>query len=179
MGQVSELQEQLNRLLDLAHHQVHFAEAKNGALLTLNFALIAGMVAISGEDLAWQWRLYMFSVGVALGLSGLVAVTSFLPRLTPIRDEQRKASGNVAFTGDMALMGSETLLKNLASKMGVSEAPTHYCLDLADQTYVNARVAEMKFRRFRLATLMTLGGTVIPTIWIIHQVAAGELLLWN
>ncbi len=179
MGQVSELQEQLNRLLDLAHHQVHFAEAKNGALLTLNFALIVGMVAISGEDLAWQLRLYMFSIGAALGLAGLVAVTSFLPRMTPIRDEMRKTSGNVAFTGDIALMGSESLLKTLASKMGVSEEPTQYCLDLADQTYVNARIAERKFRRFRLATWMTLSGVVIPTIWIIHQLATGVLPLWS
>lgn len=179
MGQVSELQEQLNRLLDLAHHQVHFAEAKNGALLTLNFALIVGMVAISGEDLAWQWRIYLSSVGVALGLGGLVAVASFLPRMTPIRDEMRKASGNVAFTGDIALMGSETLLKTLASKMGVSEEPTRYCLDLAGQTYVNARIAERKFRRFRLATWLTLSGVVMPTIWIISQLATGVLPLWS
>lgn len=179
MGQVSDLQEQLNRLLDLAHHQVHFAEAKNGALLTLNFALVVGMAAISGEDLAWQWRVYMFGVGAALGLGGLVAVASFLPRMTPIRDERRKASGNVAFTGDIALMGSGTLLKTLASKMGVVDEPTQYCLDLADQTYVNARIAERKFRRFRLATWMTLGGAVIPTIWIIHQLATGVLPLWR
>lgn len=179
MGQVSDLQEQLNRLLDLAHHQVHFAEAKNGALLTLNFALVMGMVAISGEDLAWQWRLYMFIVGAALGLSGLVAVASFLPRMTPILDDSRKAAGNVAFTGDIALMGSQSLLKTLASKMGVSEEPTQYCVDLADQAYVNARIAERKFRRFRLATWMTLSGAVIPTIWIIHQIATGALPLWS
>lgn len=179
MGQISDLQEQLNRLLDLAHHQVHFAEAKNGALLTLNFALIAGMVAISGEDLAWQWRFYMFSVGAVLGLGGLVAVASFLPRMAPIRDDRREASGNVAFTGDIALMGSEGLLKNLASKMGISEEPTHYCLDLANQTYVNARIAETKFRRFRLATLITLIGTVIPTLWIVYQLVDGLLPLWS
>lgn len=158
---------------------MHFAEAKNGALLTLNFALVMGMVAISGEDLAWQWRLYMFIVGAALGLSGLVAVASFLPRMTPILDDSRKAAGNVAFTGDIALMGSQSLLKTLASKMGVSEEPTQYCVDLADQAYVNARIAERKFRRFRLATWMTLSGAVIPTIWIIHQIATGALPLWS
>lgn len=179
MAQISDLQEQLNRLLDLAHHQVHFAEAKNGALLTLNFALIAGMVAISGEDLAWQWRAFMFSVGTTLGVAGLVAVASFLPRLAPIRDEKRKDDGNVVFTGDIARMGSELLLKNLASKMGIAEGPTGYCVDLADQAYVNARIADTKFRRFRLATWITLSGTVVPTLWIIHQVATGALLLWS
>ncbi|WP_113221670.1 Pycsar system effector family protein (plasmid) [Agrobacterium sp. rho-13.3] len=179
MGQISDLQDQLNRLLDLAHHQVHFAEAKNGALLTLNFALVMGMVAISGEELAWQWRLYMLSVGSALGLSGLVAMTSFLPRMTSIKDERRKALGNVAFTGDIALMGSESLLRTLALKMGVSEEPTHYCSDLADQTYVNARIAERKFRRFRLAAWMTLSGIIAPTIWVTYQMAAGVLPLWS
>lgn len=179
MGQLSDLQEQLNRLLDLAHHQVHFAEAKNGALTTLNFALIVGMLAISGEDLAWQWRFYMFSVSATLGLSGLVAVASFLPRMTPIPDERRKSSGNVAFSGDIALMGSELFLKTLATKMGVSEEPTLYCVDLAHQIYVNARIAERKFRRFRLATWMTLSGVVISTIWIVRQIATGELPLWS
>jgi hypothetical protein len=179
MGQASDLQEQLNRLLDLAHHQVHFAEAKNGALVTLNFALLVGMVAISGEELAWQWRIYMFSVGAVLGLAGLLAVASFLPRMTPMKNEMRKTSGNVAFTGDIALMGSESLLKALALKMGVSEEPTQYCVDLADQTYVNARIAERKFRRFRVAILMTLSGVVMPTIWIIHQLFTGRLPFWS
>lgn len=179
MGQVSDLQEQLNRLLDLSHHQVHFAEAKNGALITLNFALIVGMVAISGEDLAWQWRAYMFSVGAALALSGLISLASFLPRLTQIRNERRKDSGNVAFTGDIALMGSESFLKTLASKMDVPESPSHYCLDLAEQTYVNARIAERKFRRFRFAMWITLSGVAMPTIWIIQQIAVGALHLWS
>lgn len=179
MMQISDLQEQLNRRLDLAHHQVHFAEAKNGALLTLNFAIIAAMVAISGEELDWHWRVYMFSVGAALGLAGLIAVSSFLPRMTPIRDTQRKGAGNVAFTGDIALMGSRSFLETLAARMGVSDEPNRYCFDLADQTYVNSRIAETKFRRFRLATGITLSGIVIPTVWIIHQLATGVLPLWS
>lgn len=178
MEKCSELQEQINRLLDLAHHQVHFAEAKNGALLTLNFALVAGMVAISGETIAWQWRLYMFIVGSALGLAGLVAIVSFLPRLTPIRDESRRDGGNVAFTGDIAMMGSKGFLLTLQSKMGVSVEPTPYCWDLAEQTYVNARIAAVKYRRFRLATWITIIGIILPTGWIIQQAATGALTFW-
>lgn len=175
----SDLQEQLNRLLDLAHHQVHFAEAKNGALLTLNFALIVGMVSISSGDFAWQCRVYMLAVGATLGLAGLVSVASFLPRLTPILDEKRADGGNVAFTGDIAMMGSETLLLSLAVKMGIRDKPSAYCLDIADQTYANARIAETKFRRFRLATVLTLVGIVAPTLWIVREVATGALILWS
>ncbi|WP_187969615.1 Pycsar system effector family protein [Aquibium microcysteis] len=179
MARLSEYQDQLNRLLDLAHHQVHFAEAKNGALITLNFALIVGMAAISGEEIAWQWRVYMFSVGATLGLAGIVAMLSFLPRLTPIPDEVRKIGGNVAFTGDIAMMGSGSLLLALKSKMVLTDDPTPYCRDLAEQTYVNARIAATKFRRFRLAMWLTVGGFLFPTVWIASQAVTGALTLWS
>lgn len=175
MSQISEVQDQLNRLLDLAHHQVHFAEAKNGALLTLNFAMIAAMVAISGEQLQWQWRVYMFSVGLMLGSAGIIAFVSFLPRMTPIRDRNLRSDGNVAFTGDIALMGSATFLRLLSSKMAATEELTPYCIDLADQIYVNSRIAETKFRRFRVASWLTVSALVLPTLWLLYQVLSCSL----
>jgi hypothetical protein len=174
-----DLQDQLNRLLDLAHHQVHFAEAKNGALLTLNFAVILGMVAVFGNDFAWQWALYMIVVGTSLGIAGLVSVTSFLPRLTPINDISRAPHGNVAFTGAIAAMGASGFLLELRAKMLVTEPSSPYCVDLADQAYVNARIAETKFRRFRQATYLTVAGMIIPSFWIAQQVIAGSLKLWS
>lgn len=179
MATVADLQDQLNRLLDLAHHQVHFAEAKNGALLTLNFATIVGMVAVSGNGFAWQWVTYMFSVGTALGIAGLLAVLSFLPRLRPIQDTSQTPHGNVAFTGAIASMGAGVFLDELRTKLSVSEPSSAFCIDLADQVYVNARIAETKFRRFRLALGITVAGILLPSVWIGHQLVTCSLKLWG
>lgn len=179
MATVADLQDQLNRLLDLAHHQVHFAEAKNGALLTLNFAVVVGLVAVFGSDVEWQWVLYMFVVGTMMGLGGLVSVVSFLPRLVPIQDVSRSPGGNVAFTGGIAAMGADVFLSELCKKMDVSGQPSRYCADLADQVYVNSRIAETKFRRFRTATWLTVAGIVAPSIWLGQQIITGALRLWS
>jgi hypothetical protein len=175
----SDLQEQLIRLLDLAHHQVHFAEAKNGALLTLNFAIVLGLVAVSEDIVTWQWRVFMLAVCCSLGIAGLIAVSSFLPRLSPILDISRATPGNVTFTGDIAKMGAGVFLQELRQKLGVTDGPSGYCVDLADQTYVNARIAETKFRRFSTATRITILGLVMPAGWLSYHMATGSVHIWS
>ena len=179
MGSDELLRTSLGDLLDLAHHQVHFAEAKNGALLTLNFALIVGMVAVGGPSIAWQWKIYIFLVSAVLSIAALVSVISFLPRLKPIEDRSLKANGNVAFTGDIAAMGAAVFLGRLAEKLGVQEAPSAYCQDVAAQAYVNARIAAGKFRLFKWAAYLTVGGLIVPSAWIVQQLGCGSLNIWG
>lgn len=175
----TDLQVVLRDLLSLAHQQVQFAEAKNGALLTLNFALIVGIVAVSRDSLVWQWKAYMFTVAASIGLAGLMAVVSFMPRLSPIKDVSSASSGNVAFTGDIAKMGAAVFLLDLMKKLGTSVKPSGYCIDLADQVYVNARIAATKFRWFQLAAIITVLGLVLPSVWLAYELAFGCLELWS
>lgn len=164
------LSAQLTRTVDF----VKFAETKNAALLTFTSAWILGSISLVtgtaslpfGYDKAFLFALPLF------GLAGITCILSFLPKLLGDFHEPENDTKSLLYWEHIA----EVPVRDFAVqaeqryKPGANQSCTKgYLEDLSVQISVNARIAQRKFRSFKLAarfTLLAFLVLVLPPLWI-------------
>jgi hypothetical protein len=155
----------LSDVMHAMHSQTQFAEAKNAALLTVNFAIVVGIATLFASDvpLASQLQLSLIMCAITLGGAGLLSLASFLPVMSSKAEANRPGSDqNLFFWASIARMSPTSYAQQMLEALG-SQAPAERLeLDLANQVVVNARVARRKFRVFYVAAIVTFWGFVAP-----------------
>jgi hypothetical protein len=153
--------------LGLVNDWLRYAEVKNGALLTINGALIVGVHQMldwhdkrAGLVDAYAWMATAF-----LAASMLVGLASFYARTKTFGFDIEKVSGdgatNVLYYGHLADMRRADVLERLVDSYDPA-APIPYLEDLADQIIINSKIARRKFVLFNSALMLTIAGAVTP-----------------
>lgn len=146
---------------------LHFGEAKNAALATLNLAAIIGAATVYFQE--DKVPIYV-DIGLAVAsalffLSCVICIVSFMPRLTLFKQSGARSKAetdNVWFFGHIAHMGLEIFLAKLWEKSAFPGAPSQLERDLAQQIVVNSKIAARKYEMFRISLWLSLGGIVTP-----------------
>lgn len=144
-----------------------YAEVKNGALLTINGALILGVHQMldwhdqrPGLLDAFTWMATAF-----FATSMLVGLASFYARTKTFGFDIEQATGdgatNALYYGHLADMTRSEVLTRLID--GYDPAtPNRHLDDLADQIIINSKIARRKFALFNCALMLTIAAAVTP-----------------
>lgn len=157
----------LNDVMQAMHSQVQYAEAKNAALLAVNFAIVVGIATLFTSDgtLPSQLQLSLMMCAVTIGGGGLLSLASFLPVMSSRTKVTRPSTDqNLFFWGSIARMSPPDYAEKMLGALGSSLSAGRLDLDLANQIVVNARVARRKFRVFYVATIVTVLGFAAPIL---------------
>jgi hypothetical protein len=147
---------------------LHYAEAKNAALIGANFAisvaLVAAVTAMEGGDPVWLGSIAATAGTLLLG--GIVSLTSFFAKLSPPASPASSSSwtGNTLYFGDLVKIDPESYLGVMRSSLGATGDASQIEKDLAGQIIVNSRIASPKFLRFNTALRITICGLTIPPV---------------
>lgn len=154
-------------VLGLVNDWLKYAEVKNGALLTINGALILGIHQMldwsetrSNVGLALVWMSTAF-----LAVSMLVGLSSFYARTKTFGFDIEKVTGdgatNALYYGHLADMKRSDVLARLVD--GYNPAiRDQYLDDLTDQIIFNSKIARRKFTLFNCALMLTISAAVTP-----------------
>jgi hypothetical protein len=156
----------LRDILSDVNSWLHFAEAKNAAVVGANFAiavaLIAAMTTIDDGDP--KWMACLVSAAGTLVVAGVWSLSSFLAmlKLEPPTAQIGSWPGNAFFFGDLAKVDADTFLQILRNRLGAAGNFTQVEQNLANQITVNSRIASQKFVRFNTALRITICGLLVP-----------------
>ena len=153
------MEDRLRYILSTVNDWLKFAEAKNGALLGIDIAIIFGLFQVIGSEISRGWIYLAISF---TGLSALSALFSFIPQLKAHpkgQQRQRNEGTNLIFYGHIAESNPELYLKALYSEVGTEEPPESKIeLDYAHQIIINSRIALRKNRYFSIGLWLTVLG---------------------
>ena len=154
------MEDRLRTIFQIVTDWLRFAEAKHGALLAANVAVLV----IVAQSLANVAMYELSLVGRALlAASALISTVSFLPILRPGR--QRPAASNATPTSllyfnEVACVTPQRYLECLFSTLGEKRQPSRFEHDYAGQIVAISRIACHKFRLFNWAAATFLLGLV-------------------
>ena len=155
---------------------LRFAEAKNGALLATDGALVLSALGlIDGRVFLFRWaEFYFYSFVLLSSLSGLLSLISFLPQIEIPRIRARspsEARDNLLFYGDICDYDTTTYLEALCTQYDYPlDSVGPYEEDLAESIVVNSRISMRKYRLFRTAVWMNVTGLVTPVLSLLLYV---------
>ena len=81
-GLLRVMEDRLRYILSTVNEWLKFAEAKNGALLGVDIAIIFGLLQVISDEISKGWIYLAISF---IGLSALSALLSFIPQLKAVR----------------------------------------------------------------------------------------------
>ncbi|MCH9808088.1 MAG: hypothetical protein K0U74_10165 [Alphaproteobacteria bacterium] len=153
--------------LGLANDWLKYAEVKNGALLTINGALIVGM----HQMLDWHEmppvliEAYVWIATAFLAASMLVGLASFYARTKTFGFDIENVTGNGAsnalYYGHLADMKRTDVLSRLVDGYDPT-IPNRYLEDAAEQIIINSKITRRKFALFNFALMLTIAAGVTP-----------------
>lgn len=151
------------------NEQLRFGEAKNGALVTLDFALVAAIGTVVLDHESWPQHLKIAAALCCFVLScaGATSLASFFPfigKWHPGHDIDGKP-GNAVYFVSIAEMGERVFLSRVQSQLGAKVAGGLHA-DLANQITTNSRITLRKFLYFQIAGWTTLGGVVLSLLYV-------------
>lgn len=157
----------LREVLDRACDWLKFAEAKNGALLALNCAILFG--GLQSYPLiaqqSWFLKIYFWFACLLIAMAIVVGIASFLPRLTPlwwVDVSSPKINPNLLFFGHLHNHTPSTLLVEYYSLLGSSGRMKKVDLAYCDQIVTNSRIAVAKLSHFNASAILTLSALITP-----------------
>jgi hypothetical protein len=151
---------------------LHFAEAKNAALVTLSSGIIFAVATVYSQldppPPMWVC-VAMIWVCTLNFIAAVFAVLSFFPQLTLFKwSGQKTGTGDsIHYYGDIARMGLEQFLVKLSVKSENDRQFTLLERDLAQQIVVNSKIAVKKYDIFVVAMNFFIAGTTTPIGWIV------------
>jgi hypothetical protein len=162
--------EPLNGILTHVNEWLRFAEAKNGGLIALNMAALAGALGFGVGDGGAAKAVLL--AGTALFVVSIVLlIYSFVPILkAPFGganlDEaafDAQAEGlNIHYFGDLRLLSASQLLDLLGKRMGMEALqPDGLSKDLAGQIVVNSAITMGKLNNFWYAAWLSMAGLLL------------------
>lgn len=157
----------LEYVLDRTDSWLKFAEAKNGALLALNCALLFGLVRVglAVEELPLLIGAYMALAGVFLLVGITLTLMSFLPRLEPplwIKYPETREQPNVLFFGDVCRLTATSYIERFNRIASKDESFSEQETQFAEQIVTNSKIAYIKHTQFTYAAWFTLGALLTP-----------------
>lgn len=167
---------ELQEILDRTNDWLKFAEAKNGALLALNCAIIFGLSQTLSNMTAPPEALRMFALQAIGCLSAGVVfgTTTLIARLTPpwwIKFPNPGTSTNILFFGDICAHNSNSFLTEYYSTTGAQSTFSKIDLQYASQIVTNSKIAFIKFKQFNVAATLTICAFLTPVgCWLYYKV---------
>ncbi|MED3852103.1 DUF5706 domain-containing protein [Priestia megaterium] len=170
------MQDNLEKIYAENKEWLKFAEAKNAALLTLDGALIFGIIGlkVSKKSNLMEWILLQKYIGCSLLiLSFLVLLISFLPKANAnknltLNTQQKPLSNiNLWYYKDIYKYSPKRFLDDIYKKYLNTVNPNKGIeLDLAWEIVVLAKIACWKYLLFSISLWLTLGAIVLPALFI-------------
>ncbi|KEI04088.1 Pycsar system effector family protein [Clostridium botulinum] len=172
----------LKEILDDVNKWLAFAETKNGAIIALNGALLAGLVNIMlNKDFNGYFGIWVKIPLYISSLCSVLAITfsliSFLPQLSVFKENEPCSVGNciLNFYGDIAKYKSANqYMKDIYKQYyGVDKEENQLLkieLDYAKELIINSCITVKKYRWFRLSLQFTISAVVTPIPVIIGKI---------
>lgn len=175
------MNERLEWILSHVNSWLAFAEAKNGAILVLDGALLIASAQVAADhwpanELA---RVYVVSAWACLAVAILVALFSFLPKtqIPLLKPKQTPAdTDNLLFFGHIKKYSARTYLTHVADIYEVHVQNTRLETDLATQIVTNARIATWKYTCFKVALWASVCAILSP---VVGPLALALLHAWS
>ena len=151
------MEERLRYILTTVNEWLKFAEAKNGALLAADIALLFGVFKLLNELTGREVFIYFAIVLVIL--SAISNLVSFIPQLklssfTPRKRTEKEAS--LIFYGHIAKYEPQSYVKALYAESGAEPAAIAQIeVDYAQQIIINSRIAVRKYLCFNVGLWLT------------------------
>lgn len=148
---------------------LHFAEAKNAAMIAFNIALFA---AVLSSEYLWDY-IWLFSlILVGLLLSIYWGIISFWPIIKNIKKANKEVEENLLYFAYIATLDGEEYIKKLyVNYWNVEEVdPTNIPQiekDYSDEIVVNSRITLRKQRYFEYSIKTTVFALIICVLLII------------
>lgn len=155
--------------LERTNYWVSFAEAKNGAIIAINVALVAVLISIFDKaPIFCIIAISCFLLSCALSLVSFIPNTKSRPDANepPLNNDEL----NLLFFGDIALIGTTekyiklSIDKYFAGK-GMDLTDKLVC-DLASEVLINSRIAVKKYGDFKWATKIDFLALLLTIIFL-------------
>lgn len=162
------MENRLNEIFANVNSWLKFAEAKNGVLLSLNGAILIGVLSYLKDAPKPVLCSLTWALIPLLTIAILVLSISFLP-ITDIffkrKHDLRKAKAdnyNLIFYGDVRKLEPQTYLKHLYESVtgSTQEVLSKLELDIAQQIINNAEITFRKLQFFRVAFIIDFVGII-------------------
>lgn len=160
----------LNDIFGNINEQLRFAEAKNGALLTLNLAIVFGIVTVIGDyasSINDVVEIAIIAAAVGSALAAFVTLVSFLPEMRPRKRPAKVVEdpSNIFLFGHIRAHSELQYLKLVYAGLGLTTGqPLLAHMHLANQIGTNSNNAHKKFRFFAAAAAVTLLSLAGPAL---------------
>ena len=149
------MKEFLTEQLDRTNYWLTFSEAKNGALVALNIAIIAVCTQVDILSMIMQVTLCILFLA-----STICCLISFYPNLkdkTNDQSEDNVENSNFVFYGDVAkIKDSETYINCLKNTYSIrmQQEEKNICKDLAVEILINSKITMAKYGWFKKAVII-------------------------
>lgn len=154
------MEDRLRNIFQTVTDWLRFAEAKHGALLAANVAVLA--IVAQSEDAVNIWWLSI--VGRALlAFSALLSTVSFIPIFRPEAQPRRDSSvtpASLIYFNEVAAVTPARYLALMFAMTNEARQPSGIELDYAGQIVAVSRIACHKFRLFEWAAGFFFAGLI-------------------
>lgn len=161
----------LIRTFYIANDWLRFAELKNGALITLNVALIGvstNALLVTNQKLSVPILIWLSTTIILFLTSILISLSSFYARTNifgfDISKTSEKNTTNSIYFGNIADMSTDEVIGRLCPE----PSSDIYVKDVANQIIINSKLARKKFLLFNIALGTTVAGLVTPIGWLFY-----------
>jgi hypothetical protein len=152
------MEEKLRYILTMVNEWLKFAEAKNGALLVADTAILFGVFTVLNRSAAQ--RVFIYLAVVLVIVSAISSLVSFIPQLKVLSFTSKKRTGkkaNLLFYGDIAEHDPQSYIEALHAESGTeSKVIEPMEVDYAQQIITNSRIAVRKYRCFNVGLYPTI-----------------------
>ncbi|WP_047691419.1 Pycsar system effector family protein [Vibrio sp. ZOR0018] len=165
------IEEKLDSVFSNVNDWLKFAEQKNAALLVLNGGIVWGMTRVLSQVDKLALVSYWSSLAgyIVLVCSAIICVISFLPILEEkwFKPDAKKSSDNCFYFADIAKYSKSDYLALLSARLEIdSYKATPYEIDLSSQIVTNAEIALDKYKKFKLASSLTVFAVILFSVSI-------------
>lgn len=155
----------LKDIFENVNNWLKFAEAKNGAIIAVNSALIFGIsrIFLVNDIQNIFVKLYLFIFIFLLLVSTVIALLSFVPKLDyPYLFFSKKSKNdNLLYFGDIAKYAEAEYnkkIKKIVSKSENIELEKFYI----NQIVINSKITYIKYKQFEIAIWFTISAFLTP-----------------
>ncbi len=153
----------ISNIFENVNNWLKFAEAKNGAIIALNSALIFGLFQVCQDIKIGNIILimYVYSAHISLFISIIIAILSFVPKLSYqyTSFSKPKDSDNLLYFGDIAKYSEKEYTDKLSS---MADEITDFDKQYISQITTNSKITYVKYKQFELAVWFNISAFLTP-----------------
>lgn len=151
------MEERLRYILTTVNEWLKFAEAKNGALLVADIAILFGVFRLLNDSTGQRVSIYLAIFLVIV--SAISSLVSFIPQLkisSFIPKKRTKKEHSLIFYGHIAKYEPQSYIEALYAESGAEPAAIAPIeVDYAQQIIINSRIAVRKYLCFNIGLWLT------------------------